>query len=879
MANLSSAQNQTTNDNVPNGFQMEGDAFMTSSFSYPNETIFLTRSFVNDTLDPEAFRLMSPNGIDSSGQNFLNCSGEVTDLFEFSHSQMYQEWAQRDVPVMSSTPLSEAVLQPSSLHYTRCRPEISPSTNQIDPTEANRPLSSFMGNSSPYHDQMYKIFFLAQRISQNIRCGSACHHWVFSNDVLSGSAPPPISEQGKVAYHDFIKYFQNNCSQETVKYFCDKLSFVIREKKLTKTTKEFLQLFWKRVELVVLNKNSSRINEQDGEALLGEIGILLEENDLLGCVENLLRITMSAENFLSLFVEPSNFDFNNEASSASSTNSDTPIYLNLIQLLMISHSPKSIGNFFKKLNLVVCLEEEFDCVQKRLVFFWKRVLWLIKTKFAPGEVEFSGNFLTEIENFLDEICEECDLVHLVNRIVTSVVNSNSPCQWKTIFQKEDVLIETMGDHAGRAAYCKFIRRLHFSHSEESVHRFCDELSQAICNEIAAGSDIKKRLLIFWNRVLCLIQNKLSLAGTEFKNLLDEIRKTFTITLQENQLILCSMDRIIQALDGSNNQCNLTGIFDPEKNASMVELAPEEIKVRVAYIDSCSLLKLETSEDSTQKFCNQLYETLREKSTSNNLREICILFWKKVLSFFDDIPTVESGVDCSNQILDTILDLLDDTFFGGDISYLPGKILKNLEGSLNQTSLEVIFRSDVVNHKPPSNENNRLHYYRFIQRLKFCNGKEKVRSFCDQLHDNIKSEKNAEIVHTLLTIFWIKVECSIKDDFAKRPRNFYQQLLLEIGEILKDTFGGDNCLTKFSACHACCNCFCIQCATWFHEWYYKKVFRNSLCLRKHCPNILDKCCTPTCYIIGLFFAIITTVTILFAFLYYFKLLIMDWLFQM
>ena len=379
MANLSSAQNHTTDE-----FQKEKDASMTSSFSDRNKTT-AEKSFIPAAIpnsNTETFWLMSPNGIDSDGQTLLKCPGEVRELFEFQieNFQMPQEWVQKGVPARS-TPLSESVLQCSSLHHTRSRPENSPISDKIDPTEANRPLSSFMGNSSPYHDQIYKIFFLAQRISQNIRCGSACLHWMFSNDALSGSAPPPISEEGKVAYHDFIKYFRNNCSEEALKYFCDKLSFVIREEKMTKTTREFLQLFWKRVEFVILKRNSSRIVEQDSEALLAELGILLEENDLLGCVENLLRITMSAKNFVSLIVEPSNFDFNNEAGSASTTNSDTPIYLNLIQLLMISHSPKSIGDFCEKLNLVVCLREDFDCVQKRLVFFWKRVLWVIKTKF------------------------------------------------------------------------------------------------------------------------------------------------------------------------------------------------------------------------------------------------------------------------------------------------------------------------------------------------------------------------------------------------------------------------------------------------------------------------------------------------------------------
>ena len=491
----------------------------------------------------------------------------------------------------------------------------------------------------------------------------------------------------------------------------------------------------------------------------------LEKNDLLGCVENLLRITMSAKNSESLIVEPSKFEFNNEASSASTINSDTPIYLNLIQLLMISHSPKSIEEFCEKVNLVVCLGEDFDCVQKRLVFFWKRVLWVIKTKFAPGEVEFSGNFLTEIENFLDEICEECDLAHLVKRIVTSVANSNSPCQWKTIFQKEDVLIETMGDDAGRAAYCKFIRRLHFSHSEESVHEFCDELSQAVCNESTAESDLKELLLVFWNGVLYLIENKLPLAGTEFnKNLLVEIRKTMPARINEFRL------------------------------------------------------------------------------------------------------------------LHSMLDLLDDTFSGKGSENLCANIWKNIDGCRNQHSLLRIFQVDVMNHKPPNIESNRLDYYRFIQRLKFFNDKEEVQSFCDRLYDNIKGEKNTEIVHTLVTIFWIRVECSIRDDFDiwERPLGCHQTMFEKASKILDDTFKGDNCITKFSASHACCNCFCIQCAIWFHEWYYKKIFRNLFCLRKHCPNILDKCCTLPCFIIGAFFAIIVAVTIIFAFIYYFKVLILDWL---
>ena len=290
--------------------------------------------------------------------------------------------------------------------------------------------------------------------------------------------------------------------------------------------------------------------------------------------------------------------------------------------------------------------------------------------------------------------------------------------------------------------------------------------------------------------------------------------------------------------------------------------------------------METSKDSTQKFCNQLYETLREKSASNNLRELCIIFWKRVFCFVNEIPNLESG-DFSNELRDTISDLLDDTFFGEDAITLCANILKKLEGCLNQTSLKVIFQNDVVYHKPPVNETNRLDYYRFVQRLKFCNGKIKVQSFCNQLYDKIKDEKNAEIVHTLVNIFWIRVECSIRDDFdfSERSSDFYQKLFEKASKILDDTFSGDNCITKFSACHACCNCFCIQCATWFHEWYYRKLFRKSLFLREHCPNVLDECCTPTCFIIGLFFAIIGAVTIIFAFIYYFKLLIMDWLFQL
>ena len=476
--------------------------------------------------------------------------------------------------------------------------------------------------------------------------------------------------------------------------------------------------------------------------------------------------------------------------------------------------------------------------------------------------------MTEIDNFLDEICDECDLAHLVQRIVTSVVNSNNPYHWKRLFQKDDVLNETMGDDAGRAAYCKFIRRLHFSHSEESVHEFCDELSQAVCNERTAESDIKKRLLVFWNRVLCLIENKLSLAGTEFRNLLDEIRKTITITLLENKLILCSVDKITQALDTANNQCNLRRIFNP-KNDTLIGLKPEEVVARLAYSDLILLLKLET--DSTQKFCKQLYETLREKSASHKLREICIIFWKRVFCFVNEIPNLESDVDCSNQLVDTILELLNDTFFGEDTTTLCANILKNLADWRNQHSLLWIFQADVVYHKPPINETNRLDYYRLIQRLKLCNGKEKVQSFCNRLHDNIKNEKIAEIVHTLVTTFWIRVQCSIRDDFdfSERSSDFYITMFQKASKILDDTFKGDNCITTFSACHTSCNCFCIQCAVWFHEWYYRKVFRYSLCLRKHCPNILDKCCTPTCFIIAVIFSVIGASTFILGFIYYLR----------
>ena len=119
---------------------------------------------------------------------------------------------------------------------------------------------------------------------------------------------------------------------------------------------------------------------------------------------------------------------------------------------------------------------------------------------------------------------------------------------------------------------------------------------------------------------------------------------------------------------------------------------------------------------------------------------------------NNIPTLESGVDCSNQLIAMILELLNDTYFGEDTTTLCANILKCLNGCRNQHSLLWIFRSDVMNHKPASNESNRLDYYRFVQHLKFFNDKEKVLSFCNRLYDNIKSEKNAEIVHTLVTIF-------------------------------------------------------------------------------------------------------------------------------
>ena len=890
MANLQSPQNQT-NVNVQNDFQMEGSPSMINNVLDENKRIAETNIDEDGIPNSNAevsrpMSSMSPHDKISGDQPQLNWSSEVRGLFGSPDSQMAQELVGRNIPT-SNTPPSGSVLDGSSLHLTEIHgdnsPFTSPSqrvsspfTNQVNHAEANMSISLFMENFNSNRFSMIKLLSVAQKISETIRSGSACYSWTFSSDVVSGSAPP-LSDEGKVAYYEFISYFQSRCSEETVKHFCNKLAHIVCKEGLTKPINQFLLLFWKRVELVIRNKTFSRFFEQDRETLLAEILILLGENDLLGCVKNLLRITNSAKDFQFLVMESDSFDRNIEASVPK--DEPTMSFVKFIRLLMISHPKGRVQEFCDKLNQVIRLREEFDQIKKRLIFFWKRFLYVIESQFAPGEVEFSQNLLTTVDKYLDEICEECDLVHMVKTIATSMMDSNIPYHWRRIFQKEGVLIETMGDDAGRATYCKLIRILHFSHSEESVHELCDELSQAICNEKAAESDIRKRLLVFWNRVLCLIENKLPLAGTEFKrNLLTEIRKTMTITLTENKLILCSVEGIIQALDASNNQCHLRGIFYP-KNVTLAGLTAEEIEARLAYSDFNLLLNLET--DGTQKFCNQLYETLREKSASNSLRELCITFWKRVFCFVDDIPTLESDVDCSNQLIDTILELLNDTFFGEDTTTLCANILKCVGSCRNQHSLLWIFQVDVVFHKPPINELNRLDYYRFVQRLKFCNGKEKVQSFCNRLYDSIKSEKNAEIVHTLVTIFWIRVECSIRDDFdfLETSSDCYETMFEKASEFLDDTFKGDNCITKFSACHACCNCFCIQCATWFHEWYYKKVFKNSLCFRKHCPNILDKCCTPTCFIISLFFAIITTVTILFAFIFYFKLVMMDWLFQL
>ena len=327
---------------------------------------------------------------------------------------------------------------------------------------------------------------------------------------------------------------------------------------------------------------------------------------------------------------------------------------------------------------MIC-RREFDFAQKRLVFFWKKVLFVIEKKFASGEVEFSQKFLPEIIKLFDEINEKDDLAAVVERIISTLINSNTPYHLREMFQKNDGLSETMQNDFGSADYCKFIRRLHLSHVENSVHRFCDELSRAI-SFYEAGKSGRKRLLVFWNSVFHLIVNKLPPGEAEFsENLLSEVRQIMIDTFSnEIKLIPSSVNRIIKSLEVLNNQRNLAGIFDPEENASVVELAPEEIEVRVAYIDLSFLLKLEISEDNTQKFNNQLYQRLAENSTYN-LRTICILFWKRVFCFVDDIPNVENGADCSNQLIDTILDLLDDTFFGGGYLLLAWKNFEEFGG--------------------------------------------------------------------------------------------------------------------------------------------------------------------------------------------------------
>ena len=445
MANLQSSQNQTTNVNVQNDFQMDESPSMINNVLDENKRIAETN--IDEDVIPNSnaevsrpMSSMSPHDTISGDQLQLNWSSEVRGLFGSPDSQMAQELVGTNIPA-SNTPPSGSVLDGSSLHLTEIHGDnspftsppqrvSSPFTNQVNHAEANMSISLFMENFNSNRFSMIKLLSVAQKISETIRSGSACYSWTFSSDVVSGSAPP-LSDEGKVAYYEFISYFWNRCSEETVKHFCNKLAHIVCKDSLTKPMNQFLLLFWKRVELVIRNKTFSRFFEQDREILLAEIVILLEENDLLGCVKNLLRITTSAKDFQFLVMESDSFDRNIEASVAK--DEPTMSYVKFIRLLMISHSKRKVQEFCGKLNQVICLREEFDQIKKRLIFFWKRFLYVMESQFAPGEVEFTQNLLTTVDKYLDEICEECDLAHMVKRIATSVMDSDIPYHWRRIF--------------------------------------------------------------------------------------------------------------------------------------------------------------------------------------------------------------------------------------------------------------------------------------------------------------------------------------------------------------------------------------------------------------------------------------------------------------
>ena len=171
----------------------------------------------------------------------------------------------------------------------------------------------------------------------------------------------------------------------------------------------------------------------------------------------------------------------------------------------------------------------------------------------------------------------------------------------------------------------------------------------------------------------------------------------------------------------------------------------------------------------------------------------------------------------------------------------------------------MFRDALARQAPPNADRNGTYYHEFLSNLKKLCPSDDVNSFSTHLKNYLRGRRDAMLTRTLLIIFWIKLQCFLKDNLEHGRQT--GNIIAEFTKILEDTFSGDSCLTKCTSEHADCNCFCIGCVNDLHEIYYSKIYKKSRCCRQNCnplTNCFDLCCTclcrPICFVGGLLVAI-------------------------
>ena len=186
------------------------------------------------------------------------------------------------------------------------------------------------------------------------------------------------------------------------------------------------------------------------------------------------------------------------------------------------------------------------------------------------------------------------------------------------------------------------------------------------------------------------------------------------------------------------------------------------------------------------------------------------------------------------------------------------IIRVLNTTTDLAVLQNMFRDANLEQVPPHADKN-AYYFAFLTRLeKVCPCRDDVILFSTHLNNYIRGQRHARLTHTLLIIFWIKLQCFLEDKLEKTPT---RNVIAEFTEILEDTFSGNSCLAKCTSEHTTCNHGCIKYVNDYHKLYYSKIYKNSRCCRQNCnplTNCIDGCCScfcnPICFLGGLLVAI-------------------------